>query len=74
MQDTDTRLSERETCARIVRNHAHNVTSDCDDRGIADPETGEVDCAREARGGTCVCAEIIEFADAAASRILMKTV
>lgn len=36
---------------------------DCDHRGMADPETGEVPCGLEDSGGDCTCAKINEFID-----------
>ena len=59
--------SETIACANVAAS-AHLYT-DCDNRGVADPETGEVDCASETRGGVCECALKIDVADVIAKRI-----
>lgn len=58
---------ERAACARIAVSHADG--SDCEDRGMMDPETGEVPCAAERRGEVCVCAERHDLAFQIADKI-----
>jgi len=58
--------AEREACARIASNTGDKLTSDCTYRNGTDPETGEQLCAR--RDG-CVCADVIDAADAIAVKI-----
>lgn len=42
---------------------------DCDDRGVTDPETGEVPCSAEKRGEVCVCVERSDLAHKIATKI-----
>lgn len=57
---------ERELCARIASGSEYR---ECDERGMQDPETGEVPCGAEARGEVCTCAEIADLAHGIAKRI-----
>lgn len=59
--------AEREACARVASGLADGA--DCDDRGMQDPETGEVPCAAEARGEVCVCVERSDLAHKIATKI-----
>lgn len=61
------RNSETTACANVAA--SVHLYTDCDNRGIADPETGEVDCAIETRGGVCECALKLEAADVIAKYI-----
>ena len=58
--------------AAVVKNYAYHRTSDCDNRGSMDRETGGYECEMEKRGSDCRCAEILEFAEEAAKRIMLK--
>lgn len=59
--------AEREACARIAS--GMDLSTDCDDRGATDPETGEVPCSAEARGEVCVCVERSDLAHKIATKI-----
>ena len=58
---------ERTSCAQVAAGLADGA--DCDDRGMQDPETGEVPCAAEARGEVCVCVERSDLAHKIATKI-----
>lgn len=60
-------VKEIEACARLAS--GSDLSADCDDRGVTDPETGEVPCFAEARGEVCVCAERSELAHKIAAKI-----
>lgn len=61
------RADETRACANAAASVGLHI--DCDNRGVTDPETGEVPCAIEDRGGTCECSLKIEFGDIIAKRI-----
>lgn len=63
--------AEREACARIASRSAG--FADCDDRGMQDPETGEVPCSAEARGEVCVCVERSDLAHKIATKIRARS-
>ncbi len=60
-------LAEREACARLASGMGGGA--DCDDRGMQDPETGEVPCSAERRGEVCVCVERSDLAHKIATKI-----
>ncbi len=64
-------VKEIEACARVA---SGSDCADCDDRGVTDPETGEVPCSAEARGEVCVCAERSELAHKIAAKIRARAV
>lgn len=62
---------EREACARIASGMSDGA--DCDDRGMQDPETGEVPCSAERRGEVCVCVERSDLAHKIATTIRARS-
>jgi len=63
--------AEREACARIASGMFFG--DDCDDRGMQDPETGEIPCSAERRGEVCVCVELSDLAHRIATRIRARS-
>ena len=62
---------EREACARLASGMGD--AADCDDRGMQDPETGEVPCSAERRGEVCVCVERSDLAHKIATKIRARS-
>ena len=63
------RNSAFKMCADLASRVGDRYSEDCEDRGMMDPETGEVPCRIEDRGGTCICAERIDVANAISTKI-----
>lgn len=61
--------AETKACAAVARSRGQR---DCDDRGAQDPETGEVPCRREAKGGSCLCADLDDMAHEISTHILQR--
>ena len=62
-------ITERKACAAVARSRGQR---ECDDRGAQDPETGEVPCRRESRGGSCLCADLDDMAHEISKHILAR--
>lgn len=58
-----------EQAARLATTRGIEAGARCEDRRSTDPETGEVACAREERGGSCLCLDLAEFGDELAAAI-----
>lgn len=64
--------AERDACALVAINTGDGMI-DCDDRGMQDPETGEIPCSAERRGEVCVCVERSDLAHKIATTIRARS-